>query len=213
VYNCWVNKCVFVGGFGEGPDTTTRVGQALNGYFDEVETFTLSDFVRHESKVAKAAQESTMVSHSMGAFALTREAIRPDSVILLNPPLPISWSYFSVAAPMVLLRETLRMSMNSVISLADSIGQIATNPRSNLWHAPDSFSFDAIQAVIDARNRLPNLRARIVWTEQDTLYQPTDQDLLRAEEASIPVTLLDGEHNEAILRPEKFFPHVFKRNV
>jgi hypothetical protein len=70
LYNFYMSRIVYVGGFGGGEKSAATIGNALERHFEDVDTFTLSDWVKDPGKVRRAAKGVALMTHSAGSLSL-----------------------------------------------------------------------------------------------------------------------------------------------
>lgn len=208
-----MSRFAYVGGFGNGHSSAEKVGNTLSGYFEDGDVFTFSEYVKNPDKIRRATKKAQLVTHSAGALAIAA-GFNPDFVYLLNPPLPLSVAGL-VGRTLV---KTAQMNtpghgihnlsdVSSVLNYsASSIAELTAHPMANLGSLRKIAKFDAIRAASEAK--IDGIWSKIVWTTNDVYFQPTQDDLDQASMNSIPITMLAGEHDEVVLRPEAFLAQV-----
>jgi len=209
-----MTRVVYVGGFGNGISSAERVGEALAGFYDEVDVFTFSQYARSSRDVYQAMRGVDLVTHSAGALSLGTVRARPESALLLNAPLP--GSIGRLLAKTVV--KTVRMHTPGVgihkpgdvgavaRYSASSVAELATHPVANLSNLRRISQFDAVGAAIAAE--ADHVPTRLVWTTGDAYFSPTEEDGHRAASGNVPLMVLPGEHDEVVLRPGQFLDHV-----
>jgi hypothetical protein len=81
-----MSRAVYIGGFGNGRTSADKVGYALETYYDDVDPFTFSDYVKQREKIHLASHGVDLITHSAGALALEDFETLPRTAKLLCPP-------------------------------------------------------------------------------------------------------------------------------
>jgi hypothetical protein len=208
-----MSRIAYIGGFGSGKKSAEKVGDALGRYYEDVAPFTLAEYVQSPEKVLRAAKGATLMSHSAGALTLSKaESIE---AYLLNPPLPrhigglvlrslVKTGYMFM--PGLGLRSMQDLRAARAFSTDSGIEMIA-HPVSNFSQLPAISRYDAVNAAINAKGR--GMATNLIWTNHDLYFSPSDIDQAKASANGIPVTILEGQHDEVLLRPEAFLDQVF----
>jgi hypothetical protein len=202
-----MSRIVYVGGFGGGEKSAATIGNALERHFEDVDTFTLSDWVKDPGKVRRAAKGVALMTHS---------ATESNYAYLLNPPLPASIGKL-VGRSLV---KTGRLyascfgaekqhDIRSVSALSTDVrNEIVKHPIANLSQLPNISRFNAIDAAIAATDA--GTHTTITWTHEDAYFQPSEEDFEQAAQHGVLVSMLEGHHDEVILQPEAFLDKVFE---
>ena len=209
-----MNRVVFVGGFSTGQSAVEKVGLALESYFQDVELFTLSSYVKNPQIVRSAAEKATLITHSAGALALQTPGVRPDQAYLLNPPLPRSIPNLLVRAAIKTARmyapgagihsfDDVRTASKFMLS---TYAEMATHPIANLSQLPGISSHNSIISAIAAKQAGTNVE--LTWTNHDMYFMPSLIELQTTACYDIPATIFAGEHDEVMLHPEPFLANV-----
>ena len=204
-----MSRAVFVGGYSSGKRTVEKVGGAFQSYFEDIDPFTFSDYIKRPQKVLRAAKGVPLFTHSAGAFSLLEA--ESTSAYLINPPLPkhLSDIIFNSLVRSVQMRQSgIKEETQKSAELArSSVIELLFHPIANIGQLPNIFRFNAIKAAIEATER--GVATELIWTTGDHLYQPPEVHKNMAEWHGVPVTTLEGQHSEVTMRPEEFLAQLF----
>lgn len=201
-----MSQAVYVGGFLSGRSSAEGVRSALGSYFEDVEAFTFSDYVRNPEKVRRALKGNFAVTHSSGALALDPISTKPEQALILNPPLPTRIGRL-VAKSLIIAKDILWPSAGITFCEVNKLlqsggGELIAHSRANLSQVREISRFNAIETAIGMGNL--GVTATLVWTIDDAFFQPTDLQKDQAAEAHVPVVVLPGVHDEVMLHPQHF---------
>lgn len=209
-----MSRVVFLGGFGSGRTATEKVGKVLESHFEDVDAFTFTDYLRHPEETQRAAKGVTLITHSAGALSLSEQGIQAEFAYLLNPPLPRR--VIGLIGRSLVKTARLYMPNVGLHSVADLAGasafarsttaELLNHPYANLSQLPKISSCNAVEVAHQAMDR--GIGSQITWTTEDAYFKPTPLDLDNASTHSIPVKILEGEHDEVVLHPQAFLGQV-----
>jgi hypothetical protein len=212
-----MSRVVYIGGFGNGRYSAERVANSLGDYYEDPMPFTFSEYVRYPELVQRASKGADLVTHSAGALALNNNYVSPDNAFIFNAPLQTSiprlvWGAVKKTARMHTPGLGLHSSADvpEVVHYSTSaIADIAAHPVANFGRLPEISKFDAVDSANEAKWR--GISTRVIWTTEDSFYQPTIEDHNFLYEVGIPSIMLDGEHDELPLRPDALLAQVFEK--
>ena len=216
-------RVVYIGGFSAGKASVEKVCEALSKFYEDVYPVTFSTYWRFladydaiKPELPLATKDAALITHSAGALALELSLLRPKEAYLLNPPLPRNLGRLAVGAVVKTVRmhvpgcgiRTFGELPEILRHDADSVIELVSHPADNVAALRRISRFNAIISAAVARQKR-SLPVRAVWTEDDVFFKPSKLELNRAKVLKVPVTILPGEHDEVVLRPDEFLYGAF----
>jgi hypothetical protein len=212
-----MSRVVYIGGFGNGRYSAERVASSLETYYDEPVPFTFSEYVRYPELVQRASMGADLLTHSAGALALNNYRVSPERAFIFNAPLPTTiprlvWGAVKKTARMHTPGLGLHGSVDvpEVVHYSSSaIANIAAHTVANFGKLQEISKFDAVDAANEAKWR--GIKTQVIWTTNDSFYQPTLEDHNFLYEVGIPSIMLEGEHDELPLRPDALLAQILEK--
>lgn len=210
-----MNRVVYIGGFGNGKSSAEGVGEALTAVcgYDDAEVFTYANAKGKERKQLRRALRGAtrLVTHSAGLEAID-DSMAPLAITAFDAPLPTSVPHLVLKtvvktarmhAPMFDIETARDGSMKPVYAYDRSaIAEMLTHP--NIWNTykqvREIARFDAIFAAADfSEAQIPT---ELVYATGDDYFQIDASDIECAAQEGVPLYMIEGQHDELVLRPE-----------
>lgn len=211
-----MSRAVYIGGFGNGRMSADGVAEALTagGYYEDADAFTFA-YTMDTAEVGHALTGADVFTHSAGLLAIN-SAYEPNSITAFNAPLPMSKR--RLIGQTVVKTAHMHMPGRGIKSAADipavtrydisSVGELAFHPVANLREIGFISRANGIRYACRATFR--GIPANLVYTEQDDYFQLSYEDKVVASRYHIPLTILPGEHDELVLRPDQTLANYFE---
>lgn len=88
-----------------------------------------------------------------------------------------------------------------------SMAEFASHTYVNFSSLEKISSFDAVKADINTQKA--GVPSRFTWTHNDVFFMPLQTDIDKTHANRVSINILDGEHDELVLRLEEFLYKVF----
>jgi hypothetical protein len=213
-----MTRAIYISGFCNGHKTSDRVGKSLETYYDHVSIFTFSEMLNRLSDIESKLEHYDLITHSAGALVIDKLSVSPNKIIMLNPPLPSSIVRLILQG----FRKTARLhipgkglhNLDELSTMSrfgrNSLAEFAIHPIANWGQLKNISTFNAVESALSRKQA--GIAVNITWTSEDSFFKPSDADLAFASDNKIPVKIVDGEHDELIIRPVSFLKNALIRD-
>lgn len=205
-----MTRIVYVGGFSGGP-AGDELQAALCGLAnaEDIDAFTFAEAMRRPGMVHRATLGVGVYTHSAGMMAL--RFTNPERSCSFNPPLPRTVLDLTTRGTARKTRgmfsrgysEWGREGVTAALRFsAGSAAELACHPLGNfsmLGQIATTNAFDEARHLVER-----GVQTELVFTSHDDYFSPNPEDIAAANDTGVRVTVLDGEHDELVLRPTTF---------
>ncbi len=204
-------KKVLIGGFGSSKYQVNWMAARMSGYFDEeVVGETFVDAMRDPDAIASRIAQREVFTHSAGMLALNRvlwrePASKPIDVIAIAPPIPTRAIKLAVGAlgiTRTLMTDTLIYKgsrKSNSLHAAYMAGEIGRHLKHHVGVIPAISQFDSFEAA--RQQQAQNIQTQIIMMNNDEFFYADYRQLVSAQENSVDVRYIKGEHSDFINRP------------
>lgn len=199
-----MNRLLYIPGLGNPQSSADRVADRLATHlgFEVSDGITLGNALADPERVYKAAKGADMVISGSAGF-MTLKGVFAKEIHGFNPPLPSS--RWRLAGQTVLRgwREREANNINAPLRVDEGFfEEVKADPWRHLGPFLDGriSRFDAIQAAIDANRS--GISVGLGFTNRDSYFHPTPEQISQARANSVLIALIEGVHDELVLRPE-----------
>lgn len=201
-----MTRVLYVGGFGNGPETAAEVGCALELYYDEVDVMTFSQAMGAPRTVELAARSAQVVTHSAGRLALHEAGAKPDYIHAFNAPCPSTRAQLLGRTVQKSMRMMTSVRSKQQLTLAmqftkNSAVELAKHPIANMqpfWSKAISEFHGAYTARLGVAAGIPET---FVVTEHDMYFKHDEYERWLMTRNGVHVVELPGQHDQLPLYP------------
>lgn len=208
-----MSRGVYLGGFGNGKTLAedVRVPLADAGNYDETLAYTYAYASTHPEEVGRAVDGAEVLTHSAGFLAA--HDMRPSIIRAVGAPLPsgrlkIMGRTISKSGQMLGHAAQGREAMRHVNHYnASALGELGTHLYANLSRVGTIAKADSVKLAVSATQA--GVPVEMFYNRQDRYFQPSPEQYFEANAGNVPLTIIEGLHDQLPLYPEETLQQIF----